>query len=113
MKKPMKIIAILLLVAGIGLGGGGLYLYSFAPEHKDCATYAANARTKSIAAQAAAGTPRAEALRSEASDALAGAESVCEYSRHSRQNGMLMGIGGMLSIVISIGLLFASRKKNT
>jgi hypothetical protein len=110
MKKPIKIIAVILLVAGIGLSGAGVYLSYFIGAHTECETYLSEAKRKESAVQAAAGTPGEKALKEDASIAQAGAESVCLYSRQCKQNGMLIGIGGLISIIISVVLLTASRK---
>lgn len=108
MTKPIKIIALILLVAGIGLSGAGAYLYYLSEAHTECATYQSEAVRKLKAAQAAAGTPSGKALQEDASIAMAGAESVCLYAKQCKQNGMLMGIGGLIAIIISVALLTVS-----
>lgn len=90
----MKMVALILLVVGIGLSGTGVYLSYFIEEHATCPRYLSEAETKLSAAKAAAGTPREAALKEEASIAMAGAESVCSYAKQIKQNGMLMMLGG-------------------
>ena len=109
----MKIIAIVLLVVGLGLMGTGAYLSYFIEEQTTCGRYLSAAQTKSAAAKAAAGTPKEASLKEEASAALAGAESVCSYARQSKQNGMLLMLGGLISIIAAIALLVFSRRAST
>jgi len=106
----MKIIAVILLVVGIGVIGTGVYLSYFIEEQTTCPRYLSEAERKSSAARAAAGTPREAALREEASIAMSGAESVCSYARQSKQNGMFMMLGGLISIIASVALLIFSRR---
>ena len=110
MMKAKKLVAVILLVAGIGLIGTGVYLSYFIEEQTTCPRYLSDAERKSSAAKAAAGTPREAALKEEASIAIAGAESVCSYARQSKQNGMFMMLGGVISIIASVVLLIFSRR---
>lgn len=110
MKKSMKVVAVVLLVVGIGLTVTGVYLGYFIEEQTTCGRYLSNAERKLSAAKAAAGTPGEAALKEEASIAMSGAESVCSYARQSKQNGMLMMLGGLISIIASVGLLIVSRR---
>jgi hypothetical protein len=108
--KAKKIVAVILLVAGIGLAGMGIYQSYFIEEQATCGKYLSDAKSKSNLAQAAAGTPKEAALKEEASIAMSGAESVCGYARQSRQTGMLMLSGGLISIIVSVVLLVVSRR---
>lgn len=110
MMKAKKIVAVILLVVGIGLIGTGIYLSYFIEEQTTCSRYLSEAERKSSAAKAAAGTPGEAALKEEANIAMSGAESVCGYARQSKQNGMLMMVGGLIAIVVSIALLIFSRR---
>lgn len=109
-QKTKKIVAIILLVVGIGLIGIGVYLSYFIEEQTTCSRYLSDAERKSSAAKAAAGTPGEAALKEEASIAMSGAESVCSYAKQSKQNGMLMMLGGLISIIASVVLLIFSRR---
>ncbi len=111
--KAKKIVAVILLVVGIGLTGTGVYLSYFMEEQTTCGRYLADAERKSSAAKAAAGTPGEAALKEEASIALAGAASVCGYARQSKQNGMLMILGGLGSIIAAVALLLLSRRAHS
>jgi Flp pilus assembly protein TadB len=108
--KAMKIVAVILLVVGIGLIATGAYLSYFIEEQTTCARYLSDAERKSSAAKAAAGTPQEETLRSDASDAMAGAQTVCQIARQSKQNGMWMMSGGLISSIASVALLIFSRR---
>lgn len=112
MKKLLTIGAVILLVAGIGLSGFGVWQYYLREEQALCGEYTAGAIKKLNLAKAAAGTPQEQALKSDADDALAGAQSVCQIARESKQNGMMLGLGGFISIIISIALLFFLRRAN-
>ncbi len=108
--KAKKVVAVILLVVGIGLIGTGVYLSYFIDEQTTCARYLSEAERKLTAAKAAAGTPAEKALKEEASIAMSGAESVCSYAKQSKQNGMLMMLGGLISIIASVALLIVSRR---
>jgi hypothetical protein len=108
--KAKKIIAVILLAVGVGLVGAGAYLSYFIEEQATCGRYRADAERKSIAATAAAGTPKEAALKEEAGIATSGAEGVCGYARQSKQNGMLMMSGGLVSILASVALLIFARQ---
>jgi hypothetical protein len=110
MMKAKKLVAVILLVAGIGLIGTGVYLSYLIEEQTTCGRYLSDAQRKSAAATAAAGTPSEAALKEEASIAMSGAESVCSYARQSKQNGMFMMLGGVISIIASVALLIVSRR---
>jgi uncharacterized membrane protein len=105
MMKARKIVAVILLVAGFGLIATGVYLSYFIEEQTTCGRYLSDAERKLSAAKAAAGTPGEAALKSDASDALAGAQTVCQIARQSKQNGMLMMVSGLISIIASVALL--------
>ena len=65
----MKMVALILLVVGIGLSGTGVYLSYFIEEQTTCPRYLSEAETKLSAAKAAAGTPREAALKEETDQA--------------------------------------------
>ena len=111
MKKAMKVIAVILLLAGIGRGGLGVYGYYFSEDQARCDRYFAEAQRKVKAVEAAAGTPEEAALTAEAREELAVTETACGNAKQTRQNGMLMGLGGLISIIISVVLMIISRKR--
>jgi hypothetical protein len=110
MKKAMKVVAVILLVAGIGLGGFGVWQYYLRETQSLCRVKTAGAMRKLIAARAAAGTPQAKQLTEDANTAVVGAQSECEFARSCKQDGMLLGSGALVSIIISIVLLIVSRR---
>ncbi len=90
--------------------GAGAYLSYFIEEQTACDRYHADAERKSIAATGAVGTPKEAALKEEASIAMSAEESVCDYARQSKQNGMLMMLGGLISLIASVALLILPRR---
>lgn len=101
----MKIVAAILLVVAIALGALGGYQDFLMEEHALCEAYAAGAARKLQLAQAA-GTPQAAALKSDADDALAGTQTVCQIAREAKASGMMLGLGGLLSLIMSGALLW-------
>ena len=110
MKKPMKVVAVILLVIGIGLGGFGVWQYYLREAQNLCRAKTTGALTKLIAARAAVGTPQAKKLTEDAQTAVVGAQSDCEFAKSCGQDGMLLGAGALVSIIVSIGLLIVSRR---
>lgn len=110
MMKARKVVAVILLVAGIGMAGFGVWQYYLREAQGLCRTRTAGALNKLIAARAAAGTPQAKQLTEDAETAVVGAQSECEFAKSCRQDGMLLGAGALVSIIISIGVLIFSRR---
>jgi hypothetical protein len=100
-----KIIAVVLLVVGVGLGALGAYGYFFSEAQERCDKAADKAAERMIAVARTGSV--SEELRRE-SERL---EVECENARQTRQRGMLMGLGGVASIIISVVLLFIARKR--
>lgn len=108
--KAKKLVAVILLVVAIGLIGTGGYLSYFIEEQTTCPRYLSDAERKLTTAKAAAGSPQEAAAKEDASVAMAGAESVCGYAKQSKQNGMFLMLGGLISIAASFVLLKFSRR---
>ena len=110
MKQGLKVVAVILLVAGIGLIVSGVYLSHFIEEQTTCPRYLSDAERKLGAAKASAGKPGEAELKEEARIAISGAETVCQIARQGKQNGMLLMLGGLISIIVSAALLMFSRR---
>ena len=106
----MKIVAVILLILGIGLTvlGAG---YLFSSDGEVCQRYDAAAKEKLAEAQAAQGTPKEKALMEEARMEVDSAERACRNARSTRQTGLLTGPGGLVAIVVAGVLLVFSRKR--
>ena len=107
----MKIIAIILLVAGIGLSAVGAYGYFFSEDYELCKRNSSIAEQRLNEARAAQGTPREAALLEEARLEVDSAEWACRNARRTQQWTMLVGLGGIAAIIVSVALLVISRKR--
>lgn len=110
MKKILILAAVVLLVAGAGLGTIGSYIYISASH--DCREMIARAENKNRTAAAAPGTAQADELKKDADYARKGAVMTCENSKERQTNALLFGAGAFVSIVIAVALLFFSRRTN-
>ncbi len=106
-----KIIAVVLLVVGIGLGALGVYLYFLSEDNARCQRFRSEAVALYEQALAAEGTPRGAALAEDGRVKTGVADVACRYASRTRQNGMLTGLGGLASIIASVVLLVISRKR--
>jgi hypothetical protein len=106
-----KVIAVVLLLVGIGLSALGAYEYFFSGDQERCQRFNSLAEEKLNEARAAQGTPREAALMEEARVESAGAEAACRNARQTQQRAMLIGLGGLASIIVSVVLLVVSRKR--
>jgi len=106
-----KIIAVVLLVVGIGLGALGVYLYFLSEDNARCQRFRSEAVALFEQALAAEGTPRGTELAQEARVRNGVADTACRYAGQTRQNGMFAGLGGLASIIASVVLLVISRKR--
>ncbi len=106
-----KIIAVVLLVVGIGLGALGVYLYFLSEDNARCQRFRSEAVALFEQARAAEGTPRGTELAQEARVRNGGADTACRNAGQTRQNGMFAGLGGLASIIASVVLLVISRKR--
>src|SRR5262245_4998062 len=106
-----KIIAVILLVVGIGLSALGVYGYVFSEDHARCLESASRATELLAQSLAAKGTSREAELLEKYRSESAVEEMRCRYSRQTRRNGMSMGLGGLASIIASVALLVISRKR--
>jgi hypothetical protein len=106
----MKIIAVIVLVLGIGLSvlGAGFLLSS---DNEVCQSYNRAAEEKLKEAEAARGTPSEGELIKEARMEVDSAERACRNATRTQQSAMLAGPGGLAAIVVSVGLLIFSRKR--
>lgn len=107
----MKIIAVILLVLGIGLSAVGAYGYLFSSDYEECQRQSSIAAEKLNEARAAQGTPREAALTEEARLEVDSEERLCRYWRQTQQSALLLGLGGFTAIIVSILLLVISRKR--
>ena len=105
----MKIIAVIVLVLGIGLSalGAGFLLSS---DDEVCQSYNRAAEEKLKEAESAQGTPREAELIEEARLEVDSAERACRNAKRTQQSAMLAGPGGLTAILVSIVLLVRSRK---
>jgi hypothetical protein len=106
-----KIIAVVLLLVGVGLIALGAYSYFFSGDQERCLRYRREAVEQFDQARAAEGTARGAALAEEARGTSAVADVACRNASQTRQNAMLMGLGGVVSIIASAVLLAVSRRR--
>ena len=106
-----KVIAVVLLLAGVGLGALAAYGYFLSEDHTRCQRFNSAAQAKLDEARAAQGTPREAALVAEAREEGGVAEVACRNARQTQQNAMLMGLGAVVAIIASVVLLATSRKR--
>ena len=106
-----KIIAVVLLVVGIGLSALFVYGYFFSEDNARCQRFRSEAVALSEQALAAEGTPRGTELAQEARIRSGVADTACRNAGQTQQRGMLMGLGGLASIIASVVLLVISRKR--
>lgn len=106
----MKIIAVVLLVLGIGLGalGAGFFLSS---DYERCQRLNSDAEQRLSEARAARGTPTESQLMEEARLEVDSAERACRNAKRTQQSAMLAGPGGVTAIIVSVMLLVISRKR--
>ncbi len=108
MKKFLMAAAVILLVAGFGLGGVGSYIYFSAGQN--CAEMIERAENSNRTAVAAKRTAEDERLKKDAEYARQGAVFECENSKERKTNSLLFGLGAFVLIVVSAVLLFLSRR---
>ena len=106
-----KIIAVVLLLAGIGLIALAAFGFLFSEDQANCHRYRSEAQAKLNEAMAARGTPREAALVREAREDSDLADQVCRQAGQTQQNMTLAGLGGLALIIVSIALLVISRKR--
>lgn len=106
-----KVIAVVLLLAGIGLGAISAYGYFFSEDQERCQGYRSEAVELFNKASAAEGTAREASLREEARSASAVADVACANARRTQQTMMLLGLGAIASIIVSVVLLVMARKR--
>ena len=107
----MKIIAVILLAVGIGLGGLGTYGYFFSEDRARCQTLRSEALALSEQALAAEGTPKGAALSQEARETSGVADVACKNASQTQQTVLMTGLGGIAAIIVSVVLLIISRKR--
>ena len=106
----MKIIAVILLVLGLGLSALGAGFF-FSGDYEDCRRATSMAEEKLNEARAAQGTSREAALIKEARMEVDSQEFSCRNAKRSQQSAMLSGAGGLTAIIVSVVLLGVSRKR--
>jgi len=106
----MKIIAVIVLVLGIGLSvlGAGFLLSS---DNEVCQSYNRAAEEKLREADAAHGTPREAELIEEARMEVDSAERACRNAKRTQQSAMVAGPGGLAAIGLSILLLILAGRR--
>ena len=107
----MKIIAVILLIAGLGGSALGGYGYFFSADYEVCQRYNAAAEEKLNEARAAQGTPGEAALIEEARLEVDSAARACRNAKGTQQWTMLVGLGGLTAIIVSVVLLVIPRKR--
>ncbi len=108
MKKILMSAAVILFVAGLGLGG--VCAYQYLQFRQDCAQIIVRADERARTAVAATGTAKEAELKKEADDVRKGAMFICEDSRSRQNNYLLAGSGAPVLIVLAAALLFFSRR---
>ena len=106
----MKIIAVIVLVLGIGLTALGAG-FVFSADYENCQRDTAMAEQKLNEARAAQGTSREAALIKEARIEVDSQEYSCRNAKRSQQSAMLAGSGGVTAMILSVVLLVISRKR--
>jgi hypothetical protein len=106
----MKIIAVILLVVGIGLSALGGYGYFFSDDFEQCRRASLTAEEKLNEARAAQGTSREAALIKEARMEVDSQEFFCRNAKRTEQWTMLVGLGGFAAVIVSLVLLVIRRK---
>ena len=107
----MKIIAVILLVVGIGLSALGTYGYFFSEDQQHCLNLRSEAVELFKQAQAAEGTPKELALAEEAREVSGVADVACRNARQTQQSVLMLGLGGLAAIIVSVALLVISGKR--
>ena len=107
----MKIIALVLLVVGIGLSALGAYGYFLNADQERCLSLRSEAVELFNKALAAEGTPRGAALTQEAREVSGVADVACSNARQTQQSALLAGLGGVTTVIVSVLLLVIARKR--
>ena len=108
----MKIMAVILLVLGIGLTALGAGLF-FSADYENCKRDTATAEKKLNEARAAQGTAREAELMEEARIEVDSQESSCRNANRTTRSAMVAGPGGITTIIVSALLFVVSRKRRT
>lgn len=106
MKKILLIAAVILLLAGHGLGGLSAYIYI--SSQQDCADAVERSVAMERTAVAAAGS--ADGTERDADYARSGAQMICENTRERRQNVILFAIGALAVFVLGGAVIIISRR---
>jgi hypothetical protein len=106
----MKIIAVILLIIGIGLSALGGYGYFFSDDYEQCRRSSLMAEEKLNEARAAQGTSREAALIKDARIEVDSQEFNCRNAKRTEQWTMLVGLGGLAAIIVSLVVLVIRRK---
>jgi hypothetical protein len=106
-----KVVAVILLLVGIGLVGLSAFGFLFSEDRAQCNRLRAEAMQKLNEAIAAEGTPREAELLKDARTMSETADMICGYARQFYQKMTLAGLGGLVSIIVAIVLLVLSRKR--
>ena len=109
----MKIIAVILMLVGIGLGSLSLYGYFFSEDQGRCESLRSEALALFEQARVAEGTPKGAALAEEARETSGVAEVACRNASQSQQSMLMLGLGGVVALIVSVLLIFISRKRRT
>lgn len=108
MKKAAMLAAVVLLLAGLGLGGVSAYIYI--SSQQDCADAVERSVATERTAAAAAGSADAAERRKDADYARSGAQMICENTRERRQNVILFLIGALAAIGLGgVAIIFSRR----
>lgn len=107
----MKIIAVILLVLGIGLSALGAYGYFFSEDQQRCQSLRSEALDLFNQARAAEGTSRGAALAKEARGVSEVADIACRNATRTQQTVRLLGLSGFAAVIVSVLLLVISRRR--
>ena len=108
----MRIVSVILLLAGIGLSGLGAYAYFFSEDQKRCQSFRSEALELSEQARAAEGTPKGAALAEDARAASGAADVACANAKQTHQSVLLFGLGAFIAIVLSALIMLISLKRS-
>lgn len=111
--KILRIIAILIAIAGMGLGALGAYGYLNNEDQARANGYAAEQDRLLAEAARNQGTPKERELMKEYEEGKGVTDMARNHARQTTQTAMLALGGGVVLIVVSLIILMVSKKGTT
>jgi type II secretory pathway component PulM len=111
--KFLRIVATVVLVAGVILAGLGAYFFLINPDERRAEQYSNEQERLLVEAEIAEGTARKRELMKEYEEGKSVTELAWQHARQTRQTVMLSVGVGITLIVVSILALFIPWKKQT